>query len=302
MAKPTLRDRAEYALARVVESAISRFPQPIADRVATRVARTVANRLRIRRKTVESNLRRAFPEADDAWIEETTRRCYEHFSRELLVMIRLSRLSREDVVAITEIPDEDLRAGREALAEGRGLLFVTGHYGNWEVAAAAVAARGMPIDAIVRRQRNPLVNERFEVTRRRLGMEPVDMVGSPKRVALGLRQGHTIGIVGDQDARSAGVFVPFFGQPASTFKGPAIFALTFRAPLFAAIARRLPDGRYRITASRVPVERKGDQEADVTRITAELAARLEAEIREDPSQYFWFHRRWKTRPPQEPRP
>ena len=301
MATPTLRDRAEYVLARFAESAISRLPAALADRVAGAAARGVADWLRIRRETVESNLRLAFPRADDAWIQETARRCYEHFSRELLVMLRLSRLTRDDVVAITEIPERDLREVREALAEGRGLLFVTGHYGNWEVAAAAVAARGIPIDAIVRRQRNPLVNERFEITRRRLGMELVDMVGAPKRVAMGLRQGHAIGIVADQDARAAGVFVPFFGVPASTFKGPAIFALTFRAPVFAAITRRLPDGRYRVTASRVPVERTGDQEEDVRRITAELAARLEAEIREDPSQYFWFHRRWKTRRAEEPR-
>ena len=114
-----------------------------------------------------------------------------------------------------------------------------------------------------------------------------------------LQEGRSIGIVGDQDARKAGVFVPFFGIPSSTYRGPAMFALKFGAPIFASIARRLPDGRYRVEARQVEATPTGDVEEDVRRVTAELAAHLEAEIRKDPGQYFWFHRRWKTRPPKE---
>ena len=116
-----------------------------------------------------------------------------------------------------------------------------------------------------------------------------------------LRKNGVIGIVGDQDARKAGVFVPFFGRPASTHRGPAVFALKLGAPVFACVARRLPGPgvRYEVSGQRVPVVRTGDAEADIQALTAELARRLEGEIRKAPEQYFWFHRRWKTRPPAE---
>jgi KDO2-lipid IV(A) lauroyltransferase len=227
------------------------------------------------------------------------RQSYRHLGREAIEMVRLSRMTPAEIVALTEIPDDDLAAVRAALAEGKGLLFTTGHYGNWEVAAAAVAARGMPIDAIVKRQRNPLVDAQVAAARRRMGVEVMEMSVAPSRILRALSQGHAIGIVGDQDARSAGAFVPFFGIPSSTYRGPAMMALRFGTPLFSAVARRLPDGRYQVSAERIPVEPTGDQEADVVRVTASLAASLEREIRKDPGQYFWFHKRWKTAPARE---
>jgi KDO2-lipid IV(A) lauroyltransferase len=297
--RATLRDRAEYALSRTLEAVVAHLPHRAALRLGSAMGSLAGSPLGIRRDTVESNLRRAFPDADPAWIEGVIRESYRHLGREAIEMVRLSRMTPEEIVALTEIPDEDLAAVRGALAEGKGLLFTTGHFGNWEVAAAAVAARGMPIDAIVKRQRNPLVDAQVEAARRRMGVEVMEMSVAPSRILRALSQGHTIGIVGDQDARSAGAFVPFFGVPSSTYRGPAMMALRFGTPLFSAVARRLPDGRYRVTAERIPVEPSGDMEADVVRVTAALAASLEREIRKDPGQYFWFHKRWKTRPPGE---
>jgi KDO2-lipid IV(A) lauroyltransferase len=98
------------------------------------------------------------------------------------------------------------------------------------------------------------------------------------------------------------VFVPFFGRPASTHRGPAVFALKLGAAVFSCVARRRTgEGvRYDVMGERVPVPRTGDLEADTQALTADLAARLEAQVRVAPEQYFWFHRRWKTRPPGEP--
>jgi KDO2-lipid IV(A) lauroyltransferase len=189
-----------------------------------------------------------------------------------------------------------------ALAEGNGCILVTGHYGNWEIAAATVASRGVPIAAIVRRQGNRLVDERLDQLRRRLGVETIYQGEAPSRVPRVLRGNGVVGIVGDQDARRAGIFVPFFGRPASTHRGPALFALRLGAPVFACVARRLPEAgvRYEVAGERVPVPRTGDLEADVRALTALLAARLEAQVRRAPEQYFWFHRRWKTQPRAEP--
>lgn len=297
MSSKPLQSRLEYVLARGLEAGVSLLPEGAARRVGEGIGAVVRGPLGIRRETVEANLRRAFPDASPAWIAERVVESYRHLGREAVAMIRLSRLTREEVIARTEIPRfEEVEA---VLKEGRGALLVTGHYGNWEVAAAAVAARGYPIDAVVKRQRNLLVDARVQAARARLGVGTIDMGEAPRSIPRSLARGHAVGIVADQDARAAGVWVPFFGVPTSSFRGPALFALRFGAPVFAAVARRLEDGRYSVEYDRIPVQDTGELERDVLRLTAALAAHLEREIRREPGQYFWFHKRWKTRPPTE---
>ncbi|HWK88753.1 MAG TPA: lysophospholipid acyltransferase family protein [Longimicrobium sp.] len=290
--------RVEYGLARTLETAVSALPERTADAFGRRLGRMV-HRMGIRRGVVEANVRLAFPDADDAWVARTVRGAYEHLGAEAAMMLRLAKLDPRAVVERT-VPKgwDELQ---EALALGRGVILVTGHYGNWEIAAATVASRGVPISAIVRRQGNRLVDARLDATRRSLGVETISQREAPGRVPRVLRRNGVVGIVGDQDARSAGVFVPFFGRPASTHRGPALFALRFGAPVFACVARRLPGPgvRYEVSGTRVPVPDTGDLEADVRTLTAELARRLENEIRVAPEQYFWFHRRWKSKAPAE---
>ncbi|HEU4456812.1 MAG TPA: lysophospholipid acyltransferase family protein [Longimicrobium sp.] len=300
-AKPrySFAHRAEYALARTLEKTVATLPEGAADAVGRRIGRGVY-RMGLRRETVVENLRLAFPEKDDAWHRRTALAAYEHLGREAAAMLRLSRLDADAIVART-VPRgwDEMEA---ALAERKGVLLVTGHYGNWEIAAATVAARGVPIAAIVRRQGNRLVNDRLNELRRRLGVETITQREAPSRVPRLLRKGGVVGIVGDQDARRAGIFVPFFGRPASTHRGPALFAIKLGTPVFSCVARRLPGAgvRYEVAGERVPVVRTGDVEADVHVLTAELAARLEAQVRVAPEQYFWFHRRWKSKPAAEP--
>ncbi len=293
---PRLQHRLEYALLRVLEGGLGLAGPAAAARVGGGLGGLVRRPLGIRSGVVLENLRRAFPEADMAWIEETAAESYRHLGREVAAMVRLSSLDAAAVRDLVVIPDDCLNELADALAEGRGAIYTTGHYGNWEMAAAAVAARGWPIDAIVKRLANPLVDSRIAEARRALGVETMGMREAPRRVPRSLAAGRTIGIVADQDARHTGVFVPFFGVPASTHRGPALFALRCGAPIFTAVARRLPDGRYLLRSERIDTSRTGSIDDDAVRITAAIAAHLEREIRQDPAQYFWFHKRWKTRP------
>jgi len=288
--------RAEFALARTLEKAISALPEGVADGIG-KGAGVALRALGIRSDVVESNLRLAFPDRDDDWIRRTKIAAYQHLGREAAAMMRLSRLDVSSVI------DRTITTGWEEFEEarslGRGVLLVTGHYGNWEIAAAAVAARGVPIAAIVRRQGNRMVDERLQGLRRNLGVETIYQGQAPARVPRILRANGVVGIVGDQDARRSGVFVPFFGRPASTHRGPALFALRLGAPVFACIARRLPgsDPRYEVAGERVQFNPTGELDADVHALTAELAMRLEKQVRVAPEQYFWFHKRWKTAAP-----
>ena len=298
--KATAAHRAEYLLARALEGAVSALPEGAAHRLGAGVGGLVGTPLAIRRRVVEDNLRIAFPHASPGWIRDVADRSYAHLGREAAAMLRLSRLDPAEIVKRTETEGWDVL--EDARSEGRGVILVTGHFGNWEIAAAAVAARGVPIAAIVRRQGNRLVDARLNHLRGRLGVETIYQSEAPTRIPRVLRRKGVVGIVGDQDARRAGIFVPFFGRPASTHRGPALFALRFGAPVFACTARRLPGRavRYRVSGERVPVDRTADVESDIRGLTAELALRLEEAVRAAPEQYFWFHRRWKSAPSEEP--
>jgi KDO2-lipid IV(A) lauroyltransferase len=284
--------RAEYALGRALETAVSMLPERTADAFGRSVGRAVHS-MGIRRELTVENLRLAFPERDDAWVTEVAEKAFEHLGREAAAMLRLSKLDA------TAIVDRTVPVGwdqfNDALSLGRGVLLVTGHYGNWEIAAATVASRGVPIAAIVRRQGNRMVDERLQQLRRNLGVETIYQGEAPSRVPRILRANGVVGIVGDQNARRAGVLVPFFGRPASTHRGPALFALRLGAPVFSCIARRLPgdNPHYEVAGERVDVPTTGDLDADIFALTAELALRLERQVRIEPEQYFWFHNRWK---------
>lgn len=288
----------EFVLARALERAVSTLSEKRADAFGRNVGRMI-HRIGIRRPLVEANLGLAFPEKDPAWIASTTLAAYEHLGREAAAIMRLSKLDAQAIIERT-VP-VGWNEMEDALSLGRGLLLVSGHFGNWEIAAAAVAARGVPIAAIVRRQGNRLVDERLQQLRRNLGIETIYQGDAPSRVPRILRRNGVVGIVGDQDARRTGIFVPFFGRPASTHRGPALFALRLGAPVMSCIARRLPgpDVRYEVVGESVEAPRTGNLEADVLALTAAMAMRLETQVRTAPEQYFWFHRRWKTRPPSE---
>ena len=183
-----------------------------------------------------------------------------------------------------------------------GALALTGHLGNWELGGAALAARGVAVDAIVKGMANRAFERELFATRERLGVSVVEMPDAPWHTLRSLRGGRVVAIAGDQNAHRNGVFVPFFGRPAATARGPATFAIRTGAPAFVCFAVREPGRaqRYTLTFERLPYEVTGDLEADVAAFTAAYIARVEAAVREHPEQYFWHHKRWKTRPPQEP--
>ncbi|HET8655822.1 MAG TPA: lysophospholipid acyltransferase family protein [Longimicrobiaceae bacterium] len=295
---PDWKDRAEYALARGAELGIGRLPERGAERLGQALGNLVRSPLGIRREVVRENLRRAFPTAAAEWIEETTRAAFAHLGRETVAMLRLAELSPAEILRRVEIDGEEEL--REASREGRGMILVTGHLGNWEVAAATAASLGFPIDAVMKRMRNPLLDARLDETRRRLGIGTIDMKDAPREVPGVLASGKALGLVADQDAGRRGLWVPFFGQLASTHRGPALFALRYGAPLLFARAARVPGAGYSIRVERLTPPGSGDLAADVLALTTAWTQRLEAAVRAAPEQYFWFHKRWKTRPAEEP--
>lgn len=250
--------------------------------------------LRIRRRVVDENLRHAFPDRPPRWRARVARGSYRHFGREAVMTFRGS--SREELIEMTEVVGLD--AFRATVDEGRGAIIVTGHLGNWEIGGASVAARGIPIDGVALVQGNPLFDRDLVEARTRLGMRIIKRGDAPREVLRSLSRGRVPALVADQNARAAGIFVDYFGRPASTYRGPALFSLRTGAPLYlsVALATSRHPLRYRVVFEEVTVEPSGDTEEDVRRLTAAHVAALERWVRTAPEQYFWQHKRWKTRP------
>jgi KDO2-lipid IV(A) lauroyltransferase len=154
------------------------------------------------------------------------------------------------------------------------------------------------VDAIYQPQRNPLFNASIVAARKRLGLHLIPRREASKEAMQKLRAGRIVAFVADQNAGRSGVFVPFFGRLASTHRGAALLAVRSGAPMFFAAAVREGSDYCGITEE-ITESREGELEDVVRRLTAAFTASLERLVRRWPEQYFWHHRRWKTRPPAE---
>ncbi len=287
----------EYLAYRVVVGMLRYAPERLALLFGEGMGWVAGVLFRVRWRTVEEHLQRAFPQRDARWRRSVARASFRHLGRESVATFRLGRMDADEIRRRTEVVG--FEAVKEAVAEGKGLIVVTGHFGNWEMGGASISAHGIPVEVIAQRQRNPLFDADLTANRNRLGMTVIERGEAPKRVLRALRGGRAVGIVGDQNVRRGGVFVEFFGRPASTARGTALFALRTDAPMFLGTAKRMPGfpQRYRVSFEPVVFTKSGEMEDDVVRLTEAHTQYLERQVRETPEQYFWQHRRWKTRPP-----
>ena len=296
----SLAHRAEYFALRGAVAALDRLPWSGALGLGARLGALGYRPFGIRRGVVERQVAAAFPDAGADEVRRIARAAYEHLGRTTIEVALLPGLGREGVLALFEGVDGWEHVER-AMTEKKGILFVTGHLGNWELAGSYVASRGIPLDAVVRRQTNPMFDRWLNETRARIGMNVVPDSEAVRRIPRSLRQGRTIALVADQGVKGlASTFVPFFGRPAKTPRGPAVFALRFDAPILFATALRQPSGKYRFFIEPVPVARTGDTEDDVDETVAAYTRVIEAFVRRYPEQYLWHHRRWRRQPEDTP--
>ena len=258
----------------------------------------LARALGLRARVARANLALAFPERAESERERWLVGHYRELGRTVMEyprMPELARAPREEIFARFD----GLEIAEEASARGRGVVFVTGHCANFELAGAAVG-QVHPLDFVAKPMQNPGVERWVRGLRERSGVGLVPVGGGFRRVFQALRQRRWVAMLADQDARRHGVFVPFFGRLASTASGPARVSLATGAPIVFGVAGRALDDRPTVRLGPV-LWPEGDarDEAAVTALTARHAALLECAIREAPERWFWLHRRWKTAPPSE---
>jgi len=296
-----MKDWLAYAAARMVLKTVGALPRRAATALATGVVALLFRARPKLRKTADRNLRLAFPEWTEAQGKETMRKMVRNLGRMAAEFARMPRLTKDNVQDIVILDGhENFLAGHE---RGKGVLYLTGHIGAWELSSYAHALYGYPLHYVARPLDNKKLDALVNQYRCGSGNQPIFKNESARSMLKILKDAGTIGILADQNTLPAeGAFVDFFGKLACTTTGIARVALHTDAavvPGFAYWDESIQKYRLRFEQ---PVEliRTGDTEKDVYENTQKFAKVLEEIIRKYPDQWVWVHARWKTRPPGEP--
>jgi KDO2-lipid IV(A) lauroyltransferase len=299
MSKPRsiVTDYAVYLLIRIVACVIQALPGQAARNVTGALAWLAYRIDKRHREVARDNLRHAFPGQPPEPADHMVRDVYRHFLGLLADIMQTPRRLNPN----NWRRHVDLETGRAivgALLSGRPLLFVTGHFGNWEMGGYVLGLLGFRTAAIARRLDNRFLHDYLGRFRQGTGQTILDKNDDYDQICSTLASGGALATLGDQDAGPRGLFVDFFGRPASTHKAVALLALEYNAVMVVIGVPRVGDPlRYRIFAADVirPEEYAGRPDA-VKAMTQRFTTALERAVRSAPEQYFWLHRRWKHQP------
>jgi KDO2-lipid IV(A) lauroyltransferase len=296
-----VRERLEYALVWPWVKFLGILPRPLARAVGITFGLTIyAVHGRLRRVGLR-NLQLAFPEMPLGERRRLLRGEFISLGRQLAEVCLFPRYTRENVSQV--IVYEGFENFERAQARGKGVLFLTGHIGAWELSAFAHSLHGHPLSIVMRSLDNPYVDGLLQRYRTMHGNRTVDKDDFVRGLLSAMRAGETVGILMDTNMTPPqGVFVDFFGIPAFTASGLARIALRTDAAVVPGFTVWDPKLRKYILHFEPAVEliRSDDNEADIVANTAKFTQVIEEIIRRYPDQWLWVHRRWKTRPPGEP--
>lgn len=247
------------------------------------------------------NLRHAFPgQHSEAELDALVRRVYRHFCVMLMEVIFLPRvLHRTNNLRHMQFRTE--REGRllmETILLGRPVLFVTGHFGNWELSSHIFGLLGFPVHAIARPLDNRFLDRWLRASREAQGQKILAKNGDFEEIQTVLARGGMLGTLADQDSGPRGVFVDFFHRPASTHKAVALLALEHKVPILVVGTARVGGPlQYEVLVEDVFFPEEYESRPDALKaMTQRFTAALERMVRSYPEQYFWLHRRWKHQP------
>lgn len=282
----------------IVGAVAARAPHSLSLTTGRRLGDLMSRVVRSRRRQVLANLELAYGETLSTQARHRImHQVFQMFGQTFMETLMLpSMVSRglEDYFQI-----EGLENLTESLRPDRGAIGFTAHFGNWELMALAQGLRGIPMDVVGRPPGDPHLARRLETTRSLTGNRTISKYSALRPMLRSLREGRTIGLVIDQNVGGGhGIFVDFFGRPASTTPALALLALKTGAPVVPVFDYPDRNGRHRIVYGPVvEVQRTGDRKEDIRVLTARVTAIIEEKVRERPDLWLWMHNRWRSRPP-----
>lgn len=295
MADPgPVRRAVEIGLYRLMEASIRLLPH----RLAAPIGMTWGEQWRIlsprRAGLARENLARALPELGAADHERLARACFRELGATVAETLSYGRF--DPVGLCRRVTLEGWEHLTEAEGDGRGVVLLSAHVGNWEMAAQVIGLYAGPLAVVTRAMDNPLLETRIRALRERLGNRTLVKEGAVRGMIRTLREGGRVGILVDQRARhAAGILVPFLGRPAWTTSAVAAVSLRTQAPVVPAFGERLPGGRLRVHL-RPPIRPRGLDRSDpeaLVRLTARYLEAVGEQIKRQPECWTWMHDRWR---------
>jgi Kdo2-lipid IVA lauroyltransferase/acyltransferase len=281
-----VRHRLEYLAVRVFIAVVGVLPSPLVHRLGSALG-LVFYAVDVRhRRIAEQNVAAAFPSRTVAEQRQIVRGAFAHFGQLLLEVLKFSTLSPDAMLARVDFEGEE--RVRAAFAQGRGVLFVTGHFGFWELQALAHALRLPPMAVVVR------VPDLLEQIRTRTGNSVIYRQGTVRRMIRALQAGQGVGILIDQHIiTSDAIYVDFFNRRAATTPAVAALALRTGAPVVPLFALPIEGGRYRLIYEHPVAPPSPDADDPVREFTQRCTDVLEMYVRRNPELWLWMHRRWR---------
>ena len=258
-------------------------------RYAHKLAQIFYNHLVIRQKEARKNIAIAFPRYSEARRELILKNSYIFFIRNTMQFLSFPRGFQDADITVNGKKYLD-----EALSKKRGVILVTGHFGVWEIMLAWFGLNKYSMLAVGQKQKNSGADTFVNQLRENAGIKMIPRKSSLEFMYDALARNEILTLASDQDAKKRGIFVKFFNLPASTPKGAARFHLEYGSPLIFVTCHLEKPNNHVLDI--LPVS--ADSNSNIESITQSFTLMLEKIIKEYPEQYFWFHRRWKTKSPQ----
>jgi KDO2-lipid IV(A) lauroyltransferase len=295
MSKKRIKNWLIYRFVQLLTFWVARLPRGAALKFCAYLGRLAFWVVGHARRVTQENLSRVFGwPLGDPRLTEMAREVFINAGKNLADLMRMHRMNRSHIDGLIRIKGQ--HHVDQAMAQGRGLIAVTGHIGNWEFLAIWFGIKGYPVNVVIRRVYDPRLDRILNELRKNANVRGISRETGAKEMLRILRRGEALGVLMDQDTKVRGVFVPFFGHAAYTPVGPVVLAMRTGAAVVPMAIHRQRDETYLITVEQ-PLEliRTGNDEEDILANTAACTAALERFIRMDPAQWVWMHDRWRRK-------
>lgn len=290
----TLKDYCYAFTAKCIGQCIARLPRKLSLSIGVYLATTVFLLSRRQKGRACRHLAQSLG-IGQLIARQLARRSFQNMGKNLMEFMQLPGMSSETIHQLVTFE------GREhidkALAQGRGAIILTAHFGNWELLGASILANGYTIRGITRQLRSKRLEAIVSSHREKVGWQGIDRDRSVREVLRCLKRNELIAILADVDTRTRGIFVDFFGRPAYTPYSPVALALKTGAAILPTFIIRQPDDSHRaIVESPLRLHRSEAKAEELLVNTQRFTKVIESYIRRYPEQWIWIHERWKTQP------
>jgi len=287
-----MKNKIEYYLLKSLSFVVSRLSINSARRLAKILAYFFYYLIPIRKEVVLKNLKIAFPELNDVEIRKLAKKTYKNLFIVLVEILYLPHLKKEEIENLVHIKNPEVIYN--ALELNKGLIFVSAHFGNWEILALSSALKLKTQFSIVTKPlRNPFVDEFINNWRTKFGNKVVPLGLSVKNIFKELLEKKIVALLADQRASENSLQMNFFNKLTHVYEGPAVLSIKTGAPLIFAIAIRNNDYTYRVELQEISKPDLENEQEKIKVMTEKYISLLEDYIRIYPEQWLWFHNRWR---------